>query len=340
MKAFKYIVILLCIVFIGGAIYFSLKDGSFEDQQEVSVDAPAPLVYDVIANFSKWNEWNSRVSFGDLNEEQQQLLNDVDAAVKYQYNEEDYGTLTMVSLDSLKSARFDFVSKKGTSLSLNVQIDTTEDNFTKLKTTVTGDRDLTDKIVAEFFTDEITDEMIPALQEPFENSLNNALQKMMAQYEISEPFETATSGGYHLMMTQSTNLGYVQELRKKLEAAIINYMRRQNITASGSTKLIYDQIDDQNGTAIITVAIPVQEKIITEVNSTIICAYKNPVKAVRCTLVGDIKNLDLVKTKINKFIEQQGLSRSSYAPWEVYRKDASEVYNPAEQITEVYIPVE
>ena len=340
MKAFKYIVILLCIVFIGGAVFYSLKDGSIENQQEVIIDAPAPLVYDALSNFSSWEQWNDHLDLEGLKDDQKMLLNDVDAIVDYKYNEDEFGTLKIASLDSLSSAQFDFVSKKGTSLTLNVQIDTTEGNATKLKTTVTGNRDLTDKIVADLFSDEITEEMIPALQEPFEKSLNSALQKMMAQFEISEPFETTTSGGYHLMMTQSTNLGYVQELRKKLEAAVVNYMRRQNIAASGPTKLIYDQVDQQNGTAIITVAVPVAEKIVTEVNSTIICAYKNPVMAVRCTLVGDIKNLDLAKTKINKFIDQQGLSRSSYAPWEVYRKDASDVYNPAEQITEVYIPVE
>lgn len=321
-------------------MFYSLKDGSVEHQQENTVNAPAPLVYDALSDLSSWGRWNDHVNLEDLNDDQRILLNDVDAIVDYQYDEDELGTLKIARLDSLSSAEFDFVSKNGTSLTLNVRIDTTESNATKLKTTVTGDRDLTDKIVADFFKDEITDVMIPALQEPFEKSLDSALQKMMAQYEISEPFETTTSGGYHLMMTQSTNLGYVQELRKKLEAAVVNYMRRQNIIASGPTKLIYDQVDLQNGTAIITVGIPVAEKIITEVNSSIICAYKNPVMAVRCTLVGDIKNLGLAKTKISKFIEQQGLSRSSYAPWEVYRKDASDVYNPAEQITEVYLPVE
>ncbi|ARN76834.1 hypothetical protein BST97_01815 [Nonlabens spongiae] len=338
MKAIKYLVILLCIVFIGGAIYFSLQDGAINEEQEVTVDAPIPLVYEVLTDFSKWDEWNKHITIEDSSN--QLLLNDVDATAKYKYGSAEFGTLTLKSLDSLDSVKFDFISKGGTSLSLNILLDSIEKNQTKIKTIVTGDRDLTDKIVARFLSDEITDEMIPALQDPFIDSLDASLKSMMATYTISEPFKTATSGGFHLMMTQSTNVGFVPELRNKIEAGIINFMRRHNIAASGPTKLIYDQVDQQNGTAIITVAIPIQEKIITEVNSSIICQYKNPVEAIRCTLNGDTQNLELVRTKIDKFIEQQGLSRSSYAPWEVYRVDAEDVYNPANQITEVYIPVE
>ena len=57
MKIFKYLLFLILILLIGGAIYFGTKDGSFAVTETKIMNAPAELVYDQVKDFKNWKNW-------------------------------------------------------------------------------------------------------------------------------------------------------------------------------------------------------------------------------------------------------------------------------------------
>ena len=335
MKAFKYIIILILILIVGGAIYFSLQDGGIEENKEIIVDAPTPLVYEYISDYKNWDTWNPNVPAQISGE---QITNDVDAQIPYSYDKNENGTLTIQSLDSLSNASFIFNSDDVKDLDFSIILKPTEDNKTKLIASIKGERSLENKIWTTILGDEISDEIIPALMNPIV-SIGSSLKELMSKKVVEAPFKTTISGGYHLYITQSTNLGNVESLKDQLESTIMYYMSARNITATGNTKVFYETKDLNNNLALITVGIPVGEKIITEVNSQVLCGFKESEDVIKTTLKGDTQFLDEAWKKGSEFILLNGLTRKESPVFEVYRVKMSDVYNPAEAVTDVYIPV-
>ncbi|MGB5981618.1 MAG: hypothetical protein WBG46_05695 [Nonlabens sp.] len=339
MKAAKYIFFLLCIAFVGGAIYFSLLSGEIKVQKELIINAPTPLVVEVLEDFGQWGSWNENVDIVPINDGLNGDSENTVALVNYQYENDESGTLTREDSDTDKNKRYSFKTEDNRELQMTIKLDSLDINSTKLLINIEGERDLKNKITSRLLGDDVTEEIIPSLTKPFDQ-LEKALKAKMQEFSITQPMKTATSGGYHLMMTQSTNLGFIHELKVKMETQILSYMSKNRIRPTGKTKLIFDKRDTDNNTAIITVAIPVQEKVITEMAGTIICAYKDPNSVVKSSLEGNLNNLVKVWKKMDDFISNNGLTQSNYAPWMVYEVDKSTVYNPADQITTLYIPVE
>ena len=57
MKILKYLLFLILIVVIAGAIYFGTKDGSFDVSKTKVIDAPAEVVYNNVKDFRNWEQW-------------------------------------------------------------------------------------------------------------------------------------------------------------------------------------------------------------------------------------------------------------------------------------------
>lgn len=98
--------------------------------------------------------------------------------------------------------------------------------------------------------------------------------------------------------------------------------------------------DAINSDVIFSTAIPIQNKEITALESNVLCSYQKPGKAVKITLKGAYNNLEEAWRKGEKFIAQNGLAKSEEAPYEIYKTNPVLTPNPANYLTEIYLPIQ
>src|SRR5690606_15269784 len=87
-------------------------------------------------------------------------------------------------------------------------------------------------------------------------------------------------------------------------------------------------------------AVPVKEQVITPEGSPVVCGFMEPVTAVKTSLKGDYKHLSEAYTKARQYIEKNSLQIDPQGKsFEVYVTNPEETPNPAEWLTEIYIPI-
>ncbi len=340
MKALKYILILLLVVIIGGAIYFSLQDGSYEMDETTTVEAPQELIYNKIADLNYFVEWNKFMQNEDYSITMGEQTKGVDAYLNFE-DEDGAGKIVITSLAPTDQVRMQLTYTSGSQESvtdISYNLSKLED-VVQVQMTAYGEKDLKNKFWSTLFGSTVEDELMPDLGKSL-SSLQPIIQSDMAVNAVNVEGIVNTSGGYHLYITQSSSLTNMSAVKEKLAATLENYMEERSLNAMGAVLVQYDKRDVANNNALITVAIPVRERIITEVESNILCAYKDPEKAVKVILNGAHINLDKAWKKGSEFITNNGLSRSESPAYEIYRNDPQTTINPADLITEIYLPIE
>lgn len=339
MKALKYIFILLLVVIIAGAIYFSLQDGQYEVERTVTVEAPKSLIYDQIADFNNWENWNAFQKQEDVIVTQSQQSAGVDAFYTF---EDDNGTgkVTITRLEPNSTVEMEVFYKHslGTSTSKVVYQLVEVENGTQVTVSTTGDQGLADKAVAAITGSDIEAEL-GNLHEQSLATINTYVTNSMDEYSISPDGLIDYGGGYYLYMSSSTRMDNLARLQSQMMRQIRSYMDANNIDSYGSPMVIYEKFDDNRENVIFSAGIPVKDRVITAVNSTILCGYQEPGKAVKVTLKGAFKYLDEAWQIGDGFITVNGLERSEQPPFEFYKTDSYKTPNPANYITEVYLPV-
>ena len=116
MKALKYIFILLLVIVIAGAIYFSLQESHFKVEKSQVVEAPINLVYDQIANFKNWEDWNEHQMAKGTEVNYSDQTAGVDAYYKFK-NDDGDGKMTITRLDPNKliEIKYDYPYPTGNS---------------------------------------------------------------------------------------------------------------------------------------------------------------------------------------------------------------------------------
>ena len=95
----------------------------------------------------------------------------------------------------------------------------------------------------------------------------------------------------------------------------------------------------KNGTFIMSNGIPVKEKIVITGDTYILCDYIPKLSALKTTLKGNYNNLPEAWEKTMKFIAENDIEQSDIKPFEIYTTDPVNVSNPADWITEIYVPI-
>ncbi|KQC33923.1 polyketide_cyc2 multi-domain protein [Nonlabens sp. YIK11] len=339
MKALKYIFILLLVVIIAGAVYFSLQDGRYDVSRTAIIEAPKSLVYEQLSDFKKWENWDAYQDQEDINVTYSDQTAGVDGSYSFT-DENGTGTVTITRLDPNKSMEMEMVYEHslGTSkATIDYQIVEVE-NGSKVTMRAQGDQSLVEKVYTKITGTDMEQELGDMYDESLAN-LNTYLQKEMDEYTISPDGLIDYGGGYYLYMSTSSRLDNFSKLQSQILQKIRSYMQANNIDSYGAPMVIYEKFDETRENVIFSAGIPVKDRVITAVNSTILCGFQEPGRAVKVTLKGAYKYLPEAWQVGEGFITVNGLERSEQPPFEFYKTDSYKVVNPAEYLTEIYLPV-
>ncbi len=73
--------------------------------------------------------------------------------------------------------------------------------------------------------------------------------------------------------------------------------------------------------------------------SNILNGYIEKTRAVKVTLKGDYTNLDEAWKAAMTYLKDNNLEQSDQHPFEIYLNDPGDTPNPANYLTEIYIPI-
>ncbi|PVW14532.1 SRPBCC family protein [Marixanthomonas spongiae] len=345
MKILKYLLFLILIVIIGAAIYFATQDGSFDVSETKTINAPAEVVYNNVKDFKSWPQW------GPWMEEDENMK--IDYAEKTEGEGASYSwTSDAVGDGSMKTVKVIPNKEIEQEIIFNTPIgdsksevywyfeDTETPGQTKVTWGMKGEQSFMEKVFMAFQEDDIE----TGLSKMFENGLNNledVVNESMEQYSINVDGITRYSGGYYMYNTTASKLSEISKKMGSMFGQVTGYMQQNNIQPSGMPFTIYNAMDQANGTVIFSAAVPVKDRVITPEGSPVLTGFMEPSTAVKTTLKGNYTNLSQAYKKAEQYIAENNLERDTNANmFEVYTNDPGEVPNPANWITEIYIPIQ
>lgn len=340
MKLLKFLLFLILIVVIGGAIYFGTQDGTYQIEATREINAPREVVYDIVNEYKTWEEWGPWKK-----EEPTMVFNYADKTsgegASYSWQGDMDGSMTTTeAIPHISIAQDMTLQTPGGERTPEVYwtFETTESLATIVTWGIKGEHTLMDKVYYAFSGMDFDGDM-KSMYEKGLDGLEIEARKAIAKYAINIDGITQYSGGFYLYRTTSAKAQKVPTIMSQNYSGITQFMKENNIAITGMPFTIYNETFD-NGDVIMTNALPVLEKIIVAGDTNIFSGYMPTVTAIKVTLVGNYVNLGEAWGKAMQEVQEKGYTLAKEKPFEVYITDPQNYPNPSDWITEIYVPIQ
>lgn len=317
-------------------MYVATLDSNFDIKQTRTIKVPAEVVFNNINDFKNWENWNP---WYELDSTIVLSLSEITSGIGASYawsGKEGHVSMKTKSLIPNQEIiqQIDFNSDTSREMYWNI-------NKANGKTEVTwgmrGKNSFGEKI-RWLINGGIKKNMEPILKRGLE-LLEQQLHKDMEVHSIDYKGAIYYGGGYYLYQTIACKNENAPEKMAEMFPKIVNYMTFHNISASGKPFTLNHQIDIENNTVLFSVCIPVKERIITE--GDVLTGFLDPQKTFKIIFKGDYKFLPTLWPNFYTTLNKQGFKEIEKGfSFEIYTISPNETPNPAEWLTEIYIPIE
>lgn len=310
MKSLKYILFLLLIGIIGISIYVAVQPNSFEVTKTKSIKAPAAVIFEAIRDTSTID----RSSFWKKNEVLKSSSYNAPVSIQQSYTGSKIGNSDLMWQLKPNGDSTTNVTKSLSAKNLSF--------FFKAKT---------------IFSGSIEKDIAAQLDRDLEKLESDVIQSMEV-YSINVDGITEYGGGFYMYKTTSSTASNISNMKAQQFAEILNFMQDNALEMTGHPFTIYNEMND-DGSVIMSNAIPVQNKVTVGEESNILCGYMDRSKVLKTTLKGNYINLSEAWKKAMNHLNSNGLEASDVNPFEIYPNDPGAFPNPADWTTELYIPL-
>ncbi|WP_378177197.1 GyrI-like domain-containing protein [Aquimarina sp. SS2-1] len=343
MKIIKYLFFLLLLVVIGGGAYIAMTDGTFQVEESRVIDAPDELLFNTINEYKTWEKWGPWMDDSDdMILEYGNQTSGKGASYSWKSETQGDGSMKTVKLAPFTSIdqTITFITPMGESKSeIYWEFEKLEDKKTKVTWGMKGEQSFMEKAFWMTQDSTLSQSIRPMYAEGLEK-LDAFVNEKMKEYSVNVDGVTEHRGGFYMYMATASPISEISEKMGQMLPAVMSYIRRNNLPQTGMPLTIYNDYNEEQGTAIYSTGIPVRNEVVTPADSNILCGSLPQQKVVKITLKGDYVNLKEAWDKGYKYIKDNGMEANPTSPaFEVYRTDPSIQPNPAEWITEIYIPI-
>jgi len=338
MKSLKYIIFLLLILVIGVSIYVAVQPNSFEVTRTRTIKAPAAVIYDNVIDFKNWEAWSS---WAEADPDLTITLSENTKGVDGYYSWEDKdGIGTMVTIAAAANdsiiQEMQFADFPSSDISWNFK--SNDDGSTEVTWNISG-KDLPFMFKAFSAVKGGMEKQIGPHYERSLEKLDSIVVNSMTTFDVTVNGITEYGGGFYLYKTTNANNNNISQVMGQQYGSIGMFMGQNNIAFNGMPFTIYHDMNMENGTVIMSNAIPVKEKIIITGDNNISCDYMPKLKVLKATLKGNYTKLGKAWEMTMKHIAENNMEQSVHKPFEIYTTDPGDYPNPADWITEIYIPI-
>ncbi len=338
MKAFKYILFLLLILIIGLSIYIAVQPNEFEVSRTRTINAPAPVIYENVIDFKNWEAWSS---WAEADPEMTITLSNKTKGIDGSYSWEDkdgVGTMKTIEATPNKSIKQQMQFAEFPTSDVTWEFTPNDDGSTDAKWTISGkDLPFGFKAFATFMGG-MENQIGPHYERSLEK-LDSIVVAEMKKYSITVNGITQHGGGYYIYNTASCKISDLSNKMQEMMPKVGMYAMNNNIKMAGAPFTNYHKWDVENNAVMFSCCVPTTEKVISS-EPDILTGQLKPFKAVKTTLKGDYDNLKEAWETAAKYIKDNNLEELHDASaLEVYQTDPMSEPNPANWITEIYIPI-
>ena len=338
MKAFKYILFLLLILFIGLSIYVAVQPNSFEVTKERTIDAPASLIYDQIIDFKNWEQWSpwqekqpdSKIIYAEQTK---------GAGSSFSWEDENgTGSIRTLSETPNKSIEQEIQFDDFEPSSINWTFASESEGKTKVTWQIKSDQIPFMFKAYSAFSGGFESIFGPDFERGLEK-IDSLVVAKMNVYSINVEGVTQHSGGFYLYNSASCKIDELESKMKEMFPKVIDFASENSITLAGPPFINYLKWDTENNAAIFTCCVPTTSKVITT-NGDILTGQFESFRAVKAILKGDYSHLKEAWDKAMAYLPEHGLEVAENGPLlETYVTDPQNYPNPADWITEIYIAI-
>lgn len=343
MKLFKYILFLILSFFIGIAIYFGTQEGEFSVEKSMSIQAPTELVFQKINEFSHWPQWvftqeEVKLFYGDTTSGPGAFL----SWKGKEYFPGEIKTLEVIPQKTINQ-RFGFHRTsvdKGHQLQWNLTPNH-NDTATEVHWKATGTLSLFEKM-SNAFKKSSMEEQVNAVFAISLNQLDSLLTQEMNIYSVVIEGLTQHGGGFYLYKNAAVPMTSLREEIVRIQTEILDFMADNSIVPNGNHFVLYHHRDTQTDRAVISVGIPISDRIITEEGSSVIVGHLPLTTCLKASLKGNyIKHSEEVWRVVNDRMETNNWKLSSGMPViEKFVVTPQNEKNPALWLSEMYFPLD
>jgi len=339
MKVLKYIFFLILILIVVGSIYLATLDGSYDVKRTRLIKAQPEVVFNDLNDFKNWKEWGPWY--------------EMDSTIVETYSDKTVG----------EGASYSWSSKEGDGMIKTVHVDkpkridqeiTFKTPFGDMKseiywilervkegTNLTWGMKGEMGFLSRWMAKGMEEQMGPMEERGLELFDKNLMKKIKV-YSIESNGVVDYSGGYYLYVTTSCKISEIGSKYPILLLKIYGFNKANNVRTTGGPFTLYHKYDEENGTAMFSVCYPVAEKMITPAGSDVLTGFMKNGTYYKTTLKGSYENSDKAwKAALEGAKHLEGYKMPENGePFEVYANSPHKTPNPADLITEIYIPVE
>ena len=339
MKALKYVFLLLLLLVVAGSIYIATLENSYSVERTKVIQAPDVVVFNVVNEYKTWPSWSpwlgkdpeAKLTYGDK-------TSGVGASYAWKGDITGEGSMETLSVqkDSI-GQKITFITPWESTSNVYWKFNKV-DNGTEVTWGMKGDLDFMSKAYMAFMGG--MDEQIGPDYELGLSKLDSVVNAEMQKYSVSVKGTTTHGGGYYLYNTTSCKIEEWSEKKEMMMPKVAEYAKKNNITMAGPPFTLYHKFDEENDAVMFSCAVPVTEKVITDKGSDILTGMLKPFSAVKTVLKGDYKNSKKAWDATYKYITDKALiPLEEWPSLEVYINNPLNTPNPADLVTEIFVPI-
>ncbi len=340
MKVLKYVFLLLLLIIIAGSIYIATLEKTYDISRTKVIKAPVQVLFSQVDDYNKragWSPW---------------IEKEPEATYTYSKKTEGKGSsfswkgevLGEGNLETVETYLLDSIHRR---IKFIKPFESESDIYWKFKP-VDGGTEVTWGMKGELgfmsraymaFNGGMEKQVAPDYERGL-FKLDSVAQVNMKKYSVQVDGITIHGGGYYLYNTVSCKIDELPAKMQEMMPLVRAYAQKNNIQLAGAPFTIYHTFDEENNAVIFSCAVPVAERIITESGSGILTGMLKPFKAIKTTLKGNyINSKEAWETTYNYLGENNLEQAEGSAAIEVYVTDPMQTPNPADWITEIFVPV-
>ena len=320
-------------------MYIAVQPNSYEVTRSRTIKAPASVIYNNVIDLKNWEAWSPWV---EKEPSTVIILGEQTNGVNGAYNwidKDGQGAMkiTDANLNTSINLSMQFVNFPPSNISWTFE--SNEDGTTKVNWNIASENLPFGFKAYTAFSGSMEEQIGPDFERGLEK-LDSVITKSMKVFHVKIDGVTEYDGGFFMYKTTSATSTNISQVVGNKYSKIMAYMMANNIAANGMPFTIYNDMVAEDGPINMSNAIPVKNKVEVPRESEILCGYLPKASVLKTTLKGNYSNLPKAWETAMAYIAENNLVQSDIKPFEIYTNDPGNFPNPANWITEIYIPIE
>lgn len=336
MRIVKYFLLLILLFLIGLSVFVSTQKGDYDVTRSIVIKNQRAVVYNFINDYKNWGDfcvWIKKGNSSKFNYPERTVGQG--ASCFWENNENTGKIVTILTKENESISQKMFNNDQSTEIYWKLK-DTS--GGTKVTWRVKGKLDFNSKIAA-FFNGGINSVVGEIYKKSLEK-LNKSIDYEINTFTIKVDGIVSLPGCFYLKQFSQCKKKNIDKNLKVLVSKMQLFFKKNKITSSGKTFIIYNKYEKSNNDVEFSVCMPVKDSINIIPGSDVELGKIESYTNLKTTLTGDYSHTQKAWKKAMDYISKNHLERNNSGKIvEVYKIGRKDINNPSKWVTEIYIPI-